>query len=876
MRLQCLRILCVCLVSTSLASCGGSSQEAPQAVQHAQAAHRSQKTASAAGGYEAAVQSLYIAYFGRPADPTGLTNFEDALLNAGAPTDIGKLEAAYSTNATVRALVDSFGTSAESQALYQGGDTTAFVTAVYQNVLGRAPDSSGLAYWTNAISNKTLTQGNAALSILAGALSNTTTQGLQDGQLVNKRIAVAQEFTSGLAQPYDLSVYSGATAAAAARTMLAGVSANTSPTAYAYTVDAQIMSLQGSTYSGSSVLYGDASDGLYMPGLVTGSFTQGQPQALQVAVSAANLSEFTGKNIYVVVAEDASAVFNTGALSLAFYGSNDIVASLMPSYSLAPGLHQGMLTINLCADAQCGTLYPGSPFHLPYSVNVLPAQYTINNLALYLNSAKAFSLQSVQGSGNLASAQGSGVIAGVVGNQVAMQMQHQYPMTFTASVDASWAQVSVNADQVTLTVPGLSTLAAGSYTANLTITSSYGQTAVVPFNLSVTGSQDGTGTAASFTSINALAIDVADDIYVSDVLPSSADFVSQLRVVTPSGVVSTVIDSAGVINGANTLMAQYCPTCSTRNQPFQPLMNVYGVAGRGGVLFFTQYDQKTGPLAEFNMLPSDYEFDVAPLAGPSITGDADGTGGAVALDVNYNAYYTTGGAAIEKRTWPGGASTLFAGALNATGVPGAGGTMFGVFGGLAVDTSGNVYATDLGKHAIWKITPAGAATVFAGGGTASASGNVNGAGTSARFSRPTGIAIDGSGGVNGSGNLVDPSANVYVTDSDAHNVRKISLDGSVTTVAGPTSGVGAGNAGFADGTGAAARFNGPWSIVVDSTGNLFVSDRGNSGDVIRKITSAGVVTTFAGGGGGAAAASSAIQVGISHAAARQVRRSEKK
>ena len=106
-------------------------------------------------------------------------------------------------------------------------------------------------------------------------------------------------------------------------------------------------------------------------------------------------------------------------------------------------------------------------------------------------------------------------------------------------------------------------------------------------------------------------------------------------------------------------------------------------------------------------------------------------------------------------------------------------------------------------------------------------GSADGTGTASSFDNPRGVAVDGSG-------------NVYVADTEGHLIRKITSAGVVTTLAG------SGSEGSADGTGTAASFNYPSSVAVDGSGNVYVADYYNS--LIRKITSAGVVTTLAGRG----------------------------
>lgn len=235
----------VLIVFAFLVGCGGSDYpSAPDttAATNTRLAPQAFAVAKAAVDYNTVVQQLYIAYFGRPADPVGLSNFSAQLANIGAPSDLQELTAVYDTNAAIRALVDSFGTSSESNALYSG-DTTAFVTAVFRNVLNRAPAAQGLEFWVNAIDNGGLTRGRAALSIMAGALTNTSAQGVIDATLVLNKVTIAGNFTSSLDTASKVSSYSGSQAAGTVRTMLTRVTESTDTTAFRETINATVTAL---------------------------------------------------------------------------------------------------------------------------------------------------------------------------------------------------------------------------------------------------------------------------------------------------------------------------------------------------------------------------------------------------------------------------------------------------------------------------------------------------------------------------------------------------------------------------------------------------------------------------------------------------------
>jgi len=145
--------------------------------------------------------------------------------------------------------------------------------------------------------------------------------------------------------------------------------------------------------------------------------------------------------------------------------------------------------------------------------------------------------------------------------------------------------------------------------------------------------------------------------------------------------------------------------------------------------------------------------------------------------------------------------------------------------GICIDQDGNIYLADAGNHCIRKIDGDGQVTTYAG--VPNQAGYLDGPAAEAKFRQPFNLAMDGEG-------------NLYVSDFLNHRIRKVSADMQVTTVAG------SGAAGYLEGPAMEAKFNYPRGVCLDDTGNIYVGDSWNHR--IRKISTDGMVSSWAGGG----------------------------
>ncbi|CAN7665931.1 hypothetical protein LJR030_002862 [Rhizobium sp. LjRoot30] len=157
----------------------------------------------------ATIQGIYIALFGRPADPLGLQYFNEATNDGADLTAIGDLAS-----------------TAEYQTRFEGMDNAGIVTEIFQSLFGRNPELAGLTFFVNALNSGELNINNVAIAILDGAQGD-------DLATVNNKIAAATAFTAALDTPDEIAAYRGDIAADLGRQFLSPITADeaTVPTA---------------------------------------------------------------------------------------------------------------------------------------------------------------------------------------------------------------------------------------------------------------------------------------------------------------------------------------------------------------------------------------------------------------------------------------------------------------------------------------------------------------------------------------------------------------------------------------------------------------------------------------------------------------------
>ncbi|HOX58468.1 MAG TPA: choice-of-anchor Q domain-containing protein [Candidatus Paceibacterota bacterium] len=339
------------------------------------------------------------------------------------------------------------------------------------------------------------------------------------------------------------------------------------------------------------------------------------------------------------------------------------------------------------------------------------------------------------------------------------------------------------------------------------------------------GSADGIGSNARFSGPSSIAADSAGNLFVADTGNST------IRKVTPTGVVSTVAGlagDAGTNDGIGGNARFYNPRGITVDST--------------GNLFVADCNNHTIR----KITPVGTNWVVSTLAGQAgQEGSNDGTNSnagfhsphGITVDGAGNLYVADMNNGTIRKVTPAGTnwvvSTIAGQVYSCSGADGTNtDARFCNPEGITADSAGNLYVADSRNDTIRKITPEGTNWVVSTlAGLAQTEGSANGTGSDARFDSPSALTVDSAG-------------NLFVADTENHTIRTVTSAGVVTTLAGSAVGH---ESGSDDGTGSNARFYFPAGIAVNSAGNLFVTDSANN--TIRTITSAGVVNTLAGSAG---------------------------
>ena len=333
-----------------------------------------------------------------------------------------------------------------------------------------------------------------------------------------------------------------------------------------------------------------------------------------------------------------------------------------------------------------------------------------------------------------------------------------------------------------------------------------------------------------------VAVDGAGDIYI-------ADGNGRIRKITPAGTITTVAGGGGGCTGQTDDTGDGCAATSAELSP-----NRIAVDGAGNLYIVELANNRIRKVTPGGTITT-----VAGTGTPGYNGDNIAATSAelnyplgIAVDGAGNLFIAEKGNSRIRKVTPGGIITTVAG----TGTPGYNGDNIAATSAelgypfdVAVDGAGNLYIADYNNSRIRKVAPGGTITTVAGNGVVGYNGD-NIAATDAELYDPSGIAVDGAG-------------NLYIADLWGNRIRKVTPDGTITTVAG----IGYFQCGFS-GEGAvptSAELCNPEGIALDGSGNLFIADVNNNR--VRKVNVSDAPSlTFAGTNVGQASASQDVTV----------------
>ena len=341
---------------------------------------------------------------------------------------------------------------------------------------------------------------------------------------------------------------------------------------------------------------------------------------------------------------------------------------------------------------------------------------------------------------------------------------------------------------------------------------------------------DGPATSAQLSSPLGVAVDSVGNLYIADAGNH------RIRKVSPSGIINTAAGSGEEDFSGDGGLA----TSASLNLPNRVTVDAAGnlyIADIGNSRI-----RSVSGAGIIRTVAGNGLFKFSGDGGPATSATLN-LPRTVAVDADGNLYIADSLSNRIRKVSPDGIITTVAGSGN-RGFSGDSGPAINASlklpQGVATDSVGNLYIADTFNGRIRKVGADGIITTVAGNGTRT--GSIDGEGgdpaddlgddgpaTSASLNRPRSVALDAAG-------------NLYVADRNNHRTRKVSPGGIISTVAGT------GVAGFSgdDGPATSAALNQPRSVAVDAGGNLYIADSNN--ERIRKVSSDGTITTVAGNG----------------------------
>ena len=345
----------------------------------------------------------------------------------------------------------------------------------------------------------------------------------------------------------------------------------------------------------------------------------------------------------------------------------------------------------------------------------------------------------------------------------------------------------------------------------------------------------GLATAALFNGILGVAVDSAGNVYIADSGNKRVRMVLGPGSPANNGNITTIAATITIADTVGYSGDGILATSSKLNNPYGVAVdsagNVYIADTLNSLIRKITADGKINIFAGLGY--DGYNNPISIIANSTPIFNPYG----MALYSDGSLYFSDNRNYIIRKITADGKISNFAGTAEKSGFAGDGNpasfnAKFNSASGVAIDSAGNVYIGDTLNNRIRKIdSNSGLISTIAGTGVAGYAASQDGkAATSAKLNNPRGVAVDSAG-------------NVYIGDSGNNMIRKVDSSGIITTIAGT------GTAGFSGDGGAptAAQLNGPFGVAVDSAGNVYIADYGNSR--IRMIDrNTGLISTIAGTG----------------------------